>query len=323
MAENDKGVIMGGSCCEWVRERLPLLVEDADGVAAEGWEADAADRARVEEHLAGCAACRGRKSSLERAMSALGALAAEPWTDAGAAGEPASPSLLPGIEARILRQRADARAWWRRLWRVACPDGVREAADRIAWRLREARDELPLQLAWRRDTLTEAIGRRARIAAARLRGGLRAFEAAAGLRGRGVRGLDGLRPGFGMALGLAMAAGLATFALVDRARTSAEVRIVAAAVPLPLPTRPSAVSEDVVTAAAALTNLRASTSLVEAGQTFPPEDLSVASSGSRPAGTATAAATAATSSSPSARLDFDLDHGTPMPPEARGGKPAY
>ncbi|WP_165229596.1 zf-HC2 domain-containing protein [Aquisphaera insulae] len=317
MVETDKGVNMGRSCCEWVRERLPLLVEDADGVAAEGCEVSAADRARIDQHLAGCAGCRSRRESLGRAMSILGAIAAEPWAPVMAAGH--APSVLAGVEDRIRRQQAEGRAWWRRLWRGACPEGVRGVIDRACGRARLVRDELPLQLAWSRDTLAEAFTRRADRAASRLRDGLDALESAR-LNSHQARHL---RLGFGLAMGLGMIAGLVAIATADRARTAAEVRIAAAAVPLPRPERPSVVSEDVVTAAAALTDLHASNSLVQARPTLSAAAEGPSTAGSRPTGTATAAATAATSSSPSMQYAFDLEHGTPMPPEARGGKPAY
>jgi anti-sigma factor RsiW len=126
--------------CEWARDRLPLLVGDL-GIEAdrngEGGDLSPAERSRIERHLAGCAACRGRQSDLERAYEILTAAAADLPVESSAR------SLWPALERRIRevnrpvvsRATLRVRDWthqWVRLWADFTTD-------------------LPLRRAWARD----------------------------------------------------------------------------------------------------------------------------------------------------------------------------
>ncbi|MGZ3316160.1 MAG: hypothetical protein ACXU95_02555 [Isosphaeraceae bacterium] len=110
--------------------------------------------------------------------------------------------------------------------------------------------------------------------------------------------------------------------VMQRRQTQVEARIAADTAPLPrmqlpLPELPEA-SEDVVTATSSSTVSRASKSLSLATSAVP---AAAASMGQ--IATAKTASTVTTTATSAPRYDFDLEHGTPMPPETRTDKPTY
>jgi hypothetical protein len=93
MVNNRKGTIMGTASCEWVRQWLPLLVEDADESRAEGDDLSCADRHQIVFHMDACKPCRGYRASLEAALSLLAA---------GAAAPPGDPVLASSLWAKLV-----------------------------------------------------------------------------------------------------------------------------------------------------------------------------------------------------------------------------
>jgi anti-sigma factor RsiW len=314
MADHGKGTIMSFPSCEWVHRRLPLLVGDSDGLTDEGSDLDAPDRDRIERHLAECAPCRERRTELEQTIAILG-LAAEQM-----AVGPGAPSLWPMLEQRIQQYHIQqSRSSWHRLARLICPRMIRNAFDRLDRAWGHLPGELPLHLAWARDSFHEWMG------------GLSSLT-------RSVKALklnmvlQNVTPRLGVVLGGAMAvvAALLVVAVVDRQRFHAESQIAANTGPIPrLDPYRSKMREEAmhVVTSVPSTNTRVSNSLVQ-GDTTPVAEIPVPGQAvpAKAIGTATAAATVAPTSSPryeSPRYDFDLEHGTPMLPDSRGGKPTY
>ena len=78
MADNSNGdgMMLGRSSCDWVHARIPLLVDDSDGLACEGNDLNAEDRRFIEHHLTECSSCRQHQAALEKAISVLSIVAA-------------------------------------------------------------------------------------------------------------------------------------------------------------------------------------------------------------------------------------------------------
>jgi hypothetical protein len=308
MADNGKGMIMGRSSCDWVHDWLPLLVDDSDGLACEGNDLNAEDRRLIEQHLTECSSCRQHQAGLEKAISVLSIAAADMTTGLRI------PSLWPRLEERIQRHQKQSRSRWLRTLRAICPEGIRVTADRFFCGCGQLRSNLPLQLAWTRDSLGDFLANRARPV----------FSSRRSRPGRTFRFLTP-QVGFGFSLA---AAGMVLFLLVvvmQRRQTQPEARIAADTAPLssmqlPLPELPEA-SEDVVTATSSSTVSRASDSLSLASSAVPAAAASMGQIATAKTASTITTTTATATSAP--RYDFDLEHGTPMPPETRAGKPAY
>src|SRR5262245_66620923 len=114
MAERRKGTTMDSSSCEWVRERLPLLVEDSEDISDEGADLSTGDRLRLEHHLGGCKPCRDHRTALVEALAVLTAVASEPPVETGGG------SVWPDLEVRIRRHRWRSQSRWPRLLRATC-----------------------------------------------------------------------------------------------------------------------------------------------------------------------------------------------------------
>jgi anti-sigma factor RsiW len=81
---------MGSPRCQWVRDRLPLLVgDDLRGL----------DRRRVERHLVGCSQCRQHQTALSQALETLRTAAGTPLV------APEAPSLWPALARQIRESR--------------------------------------------------------------------------------------------------------------------------------------------------------------------------------------------------------------------------
>jgi hypothetical protein len=307
MADNGKGMIMGRLSCGWVHEWLPLLVDDRDGLACEDNDLDAEHRRLIERHLTECLSCRQHQADLEKAISVLSIAAAE---TTGLR----TPSLWPRLEEQIQRHQEQSRSRWLRPLRAICPEGIRITADRFLRGCDQFRSDLPLQLAWTEDSLGDLLANQAR-------------PVFASKRPRLGRASSLVTPKVGFGLGLA-AVGMVLFLLfvvVQRRQIQTEARIAADTVPLPsvqlpLPELPEAL-EDVVTATSSATVSRTSNLLSLARPAVPTDAASMGQGGTaKTASTLTTTTATATSAPP---YDFDLEHGTPMPPETRTSKPAY
>ncbi len=308
MAENGKGMIMGRCSCDWVHEWLPLLVDDSDGLSCEGNDLNAEDRRLIEEHLTKCPSCRQHQAALEKAISVL-CLAAADLT-AGLH----IPSLWPRLEERIERQREQSRSGWLRILRALCPAGIRVAADRFFSGCGQLRSNLPLQLVWTRDSLGDFLANRPWLL----------FSSRESRSGGTFRFVTP-RVGFGFSLAVAGIVLFLLVAVMQRRQTQPDTQVVADTgslphIQLPLPELPEA-SEDVVTATSSSTVSRASDSPSLASPAVPGTAASMGQIAMAKTASTMTTTTATATSAP--RYDFDLEHGTPMPPETRAGKPAY
>ena len=307
MADNGKGTLMGRPSCGWVHGWLPLLVEDSDGLACEDNDLDAEDRRRIEGHLTECSRCRQHQAELGKAISVLSIAATETTRQH-------TPSIWPQLEERIQRHQKQFRSQWLRFLHATCPEGIRIIADRLVCGCSQIRGNMPLQLAWTRDSLGDFLTNQV----------WPVFQS----KGPGPRKVSSLAtPRVGLGFSLA-AAGLILFLLfasAQRQRNQVVARIAADTVPRPrieslLPELPEA-SEDVVAATSSATMSRVSNSLSLATPTTPPAAASMGQAAPAKKASTTTTATAMETSAPS--YDFDLEHGTPMPPETRTSKPAY
>ena len=297
---------MGRPSCEFVRPLLPLLVdEEGEALFGEGVDQSFLDREQIERHLETCPDCRQYRSSLQDAVSILTAAAVE------MPAQPALDSLWPELKQRISRQQAQPLPARLRLWQALCPDSIRNAVDRLGATYSRLLSELPLQLAWTRDSIQEAIGQAIFWRQAKL-------KSPSGLSESGLRG--SFRFGFSVAIVGTIALFLVMIA--HRPETQRKPKIVSNPTPIAAsqiePVAATEFSEDVVISAPVSTTTRARDALSMAGPVSPPS----ASTPGR--STAAQTATTATISEASApQYDFDLEHGTPMPPETRPRKPAY
>jgi len=297
MVNNRKGTIMGTASCEWVRQWLPLLVEDADETHGDGDDLSCADRHQIVLHINACKLCREHRAGLEAALSLLAAGAAEPPVEPDF-----SASIWPNLEMRIQRhhERSESK-WVQRLWSI-CPMGFRVALDRLSRACGRLRGEVPLQIAWLRDSLDEALEARLTRLTPYLDMG---SESA--LRG------PLLRLGYSSAVALILA--LVVMPMVHRRQVQAEAQIAANAAPLP--SDESAWDElvDADSATGTSSPVHVSDTLA---QTDRVQTAEAATSGQSAGPSAKPSVTAT-----SPRLDFDLEQGIPMPPDARGSKPAW
>jgi hypothetical protein len=291
MANQDVGKTMSNSRCDWVRVRLPLWVGDsADRTERNGEEGDlgAADRQAIERHLEDCALCRRYRTTLEQALGALAIAAAYMPV------EPQAPSIWPALESRIANHDARMSSRWLRAGGRFTDPWSR------AWGVLPG--ERALRQAWTRDSLREA------------------------LHGRQRHGSESKRMP-GLVLGISLAASLLIMMIevpaLRRQSVDAQSRIIANAAPLedlgvsPLPPKEKPLETadpDEVSDAGAHPLVQ-----IEPARTSetPVAGLDGASA-PKPPPSPTATATA-----PPTRFGYDLEHGTPMPPDAREPKPVY
>jgi hypothetical protein len=283
MANQGMGKTMSNPGCDWIRVRLPLWVGDA---------ADQTERNGEEGDLS--AADRqaierhlGHCASCQRYRitldQALGALAI---AASEMPVEPQAPSLWPALERRIACHNARISSrWLRTAGRLADPLSR-------AWGVLHG--ERALRRAWTRDSLREA------------------------LRGRQRQGSESKRiPG--LVVGISVAASLLIAIVVvpalHRQRVDAQSTIVANAAPLadqdvsPLPPDEEPLeTSDPDEASDAAAN--------QVVQTEPTRNVETPVAGLDGASTPKP-------SPPPRRFGYDLEHGTPMPPDAREPKPVY
>jgi hypothetical protein len=302
-------MVMEHSSCDWVRERLALFVGDSDDLLDETGDLSSEERIGIESHLSLCSACRSQCTGLEQAMLILCRVAAEPWNG------PSDPSIWPGIEAEIQHRSQRPRPAWEGFLGTICPKRLRVVAVNLGRSLERVRTEAPLQIAWTRDSLIEALQRRPQVMLPHVRSAM-----AASFRSNHNQLVFGCGAVVALIVLLALAASPRR-TLDPRAQPFPDAAPVASLEGVSQ--TPLEQKMDVINVTEPVTNSRASNSLAQS------ED--VASLEPRPAGPtptpvkAVATATSETTSAPatSGRYDFYLEHGTPMPPESRGGKSAY
>jgi hypothetical protein len=300
---------MEHSRCDWVRERLSLFVGDRDDLLGEAGDLSSEERMGIESHLSLCSACRRHRTGMEQAMLILCRVAAEPWNG------PSDPSIWPEIDAEIQHRSQRPRPAWEGFLGAICPERLRVVAVHLGRSLERVRTEAPLQIAWTRDSLLEALQRRPRVMLPHVRSTM-----AASFRSNHKQ----LAFGFGAVMALIV---LLALAASPRRALDPSAQSFSDAAPVTslegVSQTPLEQKMDVIIVTEPVTNSRASNSLAQS------ED--VASLEPPPAGPtltpvrAVATATSETTSAPtsSARYDFYLEHGTPMSPESRGGKSAY
>jgi hypothetical protein len=299
MADKGESMMMGNPSCEWVRDWLPLLAGDGEEISGEDGDLSVEDRRRMERHLGECTSCRQHRAALAGALSILGAIAAEPPVG------PDTGSVWPGLEGRIRRHHERERSRWMGALRASCPQGLRVTADRLYRGWGEIRSQFPFQMAWARDSVREFLDARLRV-----------------LKPDPVLGRDfplrGAFPRLAFGLGLAFLALLIIVPLVHRRQSRAEAQIAANAAPIPGANIPPAELQDEpqVASNAPEADPRPADSLAQADPP-PAADAPAAGQGQGAAARPSAAA------SPTPPYYFDLEHGIPMPPDSRGGKPAY
>ncbi len=309
MADNGKGTTMGRLSCNWAHDWLPLLVDDSDGLACEGNDMTPEDRRLLEQHLTECSSCRQHRAALVEAISVLSVAAADLAT------EPRTPSLWAQLEKRIERDRKQSPSRWIQVIRTACPEGMLASADRLFCGYNQFLSNLPLQLAWTRDSLGDILREEVRRVIGR----------------RGDESGEFCRfvtPRLGVGLSLA-AFGIVLFFLVgfmhQHRQNPGETPVAARTAPVPSVQTPlldlPEASEDVVTSTSSSTISRASNSPSLATSPALDTATSMGQVATAKAAAITTTTTATATSAP--RYDFDLEHGTLLPPETRTGTPAY
>jgi hypothetical protein len=286
MANPSMNTMLVNPACEWVLARLPLWVGDCVGQAernGEGGDLSTEDRRAIEQHLGVCSSCCRHRIAVEQALGILAAVAAELPVAPDAA------SLWPALERRMKDRDARAHSRWFRTVSNLNERWVR------AWGAVDGGG--PLRWAWVRDGLQEARGV----------GWLTRSHALPGVWAR-----PGLVLGFSLAAAILVV--LIGWASVHRQWVDAQSIISANAAPLPAPVIPPARTDEDTMGTSELADTTG-TSADEPAQAETARASEVPASGldgnvaSKPAAPA--------------RLGYDLEHGIPMPPDARDAKPVY
>jgi hypothetical protein len=283
--------------CEWIRGRLPLWIGDGDDSDDDAGDLSVQDRRTIEGHLRECPRCREHQTGLARALEALTVTAGV------SAMSPDGPSLWPSLERRIAAQhRGDDSG----MHRVRGP----VAGESRGWPTLD--DERPLRSAWRLDTLREVVEA----------AGLGVLSdpsegACCGRSGRSPRVVGGGWRVVGASLAASILALVVVLPMAWRRQAAAEAIIQANAAPAASPVGPPAPDETVV----AKLNDRAP----RAHRHIPTDQLAQADPIRPPAEPPPSAADAKAGPTPEppVQFDYDLDHGTPMPPDGRDAKPVY
>jgi hypothetical protein len=202
------------------------------------------------------------------------------------------------------QERSESK-WLHWLWSV-WPAGFRVAVERLSRGCGRLRGEVPLQLAWLEDSLDEAL--EARLTRLKSYLGMGSESA---LRG------PLLRLGYSLAVALLLA--LVVMPMVHRRQVQAEAQIAANTAPVP---NDEILSDERVDEPEVADRASGAGSPVHASDTLAQADrVQAAEAPSAGQSAGPSAKPPVTVASP--RLDFYLEQGIPMPPDARGSKPAY
>ena len=294
MTNQAMGTKMGNPTCDWVRAHLPLWVDVRDDLTErndEGADLRLEDQQSIGGHLRICPSCRDYRASLERSSQALASVAA------GLFVEPDTPSLWPSLEQRIAAHDAGLSRPWLRT--------PRPVSDKRQATLSSLDGDRPLQSAWLRDSLGEIL-------------------AGSGLSRRespvfhdtdaNPAAQFGWSPAWLTGSGIAAAILALLFGLPALRRQFADAETIIQA-----NTEPIAISAPVATEA----EDPAPEELVD-DREIPSRELAQADPVPAPPPSAPGhEATPTAKNTTPARWNFDLEHGTPMPPDARDAKPVY
>jgi hypothetical protein len=284
MAEANMGKSIGNRECEWVRARLPLWVADAVGDEQSEPGAEGRDLS-VKDSDAIMQHVAECATCRQHRLDLEQALGALAVAAAHLPLLQHAPSLWPELERRIVNPHASN------------GDGGSgpQAMNRVV-RSRRPWSELdgdrPIRRAWTRDTLGELFGSRH----------LQGF--------RSQRTMD-------LILALSTAAtiliGLIQFQILRRQWADAEATITANRAPLGKLVVSLTTSEE------------PPLEMVDRDKNQVPASQLAEAEPTRPAESPAAAVETVPipKSSPATRFGFDLDHGTPMPPDSREAKPVY
>jgi hypothetical protein len=299
MVDNHKGTTMGSSSCEWVRQWLPLLVEDIEEPHGDGDDLGFENRHRIALHLSECKPCREHHANLAAALSLLATVAAESPV------EP-SDSVWPSLEQRIQRHHGQSQSEWLQWLRGFCPSRIRVAAARLNQGFCQIRTEIPLQSVWLRDSLHEFLEVRFTALSSR-------FEISLNPPLRSTLS----RVGYSFAA--AFLAAVLVMSVVHRLQVQAEALIAANAAPMMSSYPPLGELEDEPEVADAVVDTHSYSSdtlaQIDRVQTAEVSASTTAQSPNHGAKPPVGITTP--------RYDFDLEQGIPMPPDSRGSKPAY
>jgi hypothetical protein len=283
MVQQGMGKSMGNRECGWVRARLPLWVEIGLGLGQTEGSGEGGDLTAKDSHKVERHLADCASCRRHRATLEQ-ALGALEVAAAYLPVLPEAPSLWPTLEHRIAA--CDTNAASRKPW------GLRAL---VALSVRPWGDwdgERPLRQAWTRDTIQQAL-------------------AGQSLQKAELKRRPGLVLRFGVAAAVLIA--LIGIPVLRRQWEGAQSTIIANSVPLADPiVQPTAADEPPWETPDRDTNDVSASQLVEAEPLRTPET---------PASGLDAAAIP--KSSQHTRFGFDLDHGTPMPPDTREAKPVY
>jgi hypothetical protein len=291
------GTTMDNSSCEWVRGRLPLWMGPGGGLnepGDDGGDLSVEDRRAMERHLGSCPACRERRSGLSRALEVLAA------TADSLPAVPDGPSLWPALERRIATQHSRDGS--------PRPRARESVAGTVpTWALAALDDDRPLRSAWVQDTLKE-VAETAGLGALsdRVSGTRRGWS------GRSPRTAGGSWRVVGTSLAASILALLVIMPASWRQQVAADAIIRRNAEPVEGLVVPMAQADS---SAADIDEFDvdedrdiAAGQLARAELVKPPAD---------------PPASADAKSASSSRFDYDLEHGTPMPPDGRDAKSVY
>jgi hypothetical protein len=284
MAKQGMGKSMGNRECEWIRPRLPLWVDNGDGTGRPAAHGEGGDlSARELRHIERHLASCATCRQYRASMDQALGALATAATELPVVTE--TRSLWPMLEQRIASRHASAGSLW--------PKAARGLADRSVRSWGDLDGVRPLRQAWDQDTVREAMT----------------------ARNGAKTGSSGMS-GFILKLGAAAAVlvGLIELSIVRQQRKSAQATIYANSGPLaeqPVTVPTAAVEPLLETSERDHSDIAAN----QVAELDPP----------RPAEAPAPRldAVEAPKSPPNTRFGFDLEHGTPMPPDSREAKPVY
>jgi hypothetical protein len=283
MAKQDMGKPMGNRECNWIHARLPLWVENAEVQGRPEAHGERGDLSLRERRLIERHLATCAKCGQYRA-SLDQALGALAAVATQLPVLSEAPSLWPTLERRIAGRSVKAMSRWRKAARALGNPSVRPSGDLDGVR--------PLRPAWTQDTIREALA-----------GGNREQPGSKRLAELFVK----------LSVAAAVVVAVVGLSVMRQQWKIAQSTIAANSVPLAEPVVLSTVVDEppqVITQ-----QDQGDTPVNQLAEAEPPRL-------AEPSSPAVDAA-AAPKSPPNTRFGFDLEHGTPMPPDSREPKPVY
>ena len=283
MAKQDMGKSMGNRECDWIRSRIPLWIASDDGTGRPAAHCEGGDLSARELYHVE-RHLANCATCREYRVSMNQALGALATAATLVPAMSEGPSLWPVLERRIAGRLTGTDSLW--------PGAVRNLDDRSDWPWNDLDDVRPLRQAWAQDS-----------------------------DGQGMIGQNGPAKKHGrmaslilrLSVAAAVIGGLVEISIVSRQWKNARATIQANSVPLADPlTLPAATVSPPVEISERDSGDVPANQVAEAEPPRPVEVLPPALD-----------AVAAPKSPPNTRYGFDLEHGTPMPPQSREAKPVY